>query len=164
VNQDKEALNLWTCPNLLLQKFSAPTFAATTKIDFKVDDDNWQNKKAGLIIMGLDYAYLSINKSTQGYFVELLKCNDAMKGNSEKSIEQKMVSKSTVYFKVNVSEPDAICQFSYSEDGINFTNIGEPFIAREGRWIGAKIGLFCNSTYANKIGGYADIDWFRITK
>jgi hypothetical protein len=24
--------------------------------------------------------------------------------------------------------------------------------------------LFCNSSFGNKVGGYADFDWFRVTK
>jgi beta-xylosidase len=147
-----------------LQKFPAPNFTASTKVEYHVDADVWQNKKAGLVIMGLDYAYLSINKNAQGYFVELVKCNDAMKSSVEKSIEQKNIATSSVYLRVNVIAPTAMCQFSYSEDGTNFTNIGEPFKAKEGRWIGAKVGLFCNSAFGNKIGGYADFDWFRVTK
>ena len=164
VNQDKESIGLWNSPNLLLQKFVAPTFTATTKFDYHVDADICQGKKAGLVIMGLDYAYVSINKNEQGYFIEMVKCNDAMKGGREIVVEQKKVASSAIYFKVNVIAPNAMCQFSYSEDGLNYTNIGEPFRAKEGRWIGAKIGLFCNSAFSSRIGGYVDIDWFRITK
>jgi beta-xylosidase len=163
-NQERDAINLWNSPNLLLQKFPAPNFTATTKVNYHVDGDVWQNKKAGLVVMGLDYAYLSINKNAQGYFLELMQCNDAMKGNNEKSIGQKPITSAIVYLRVNITEPDAICQFSYSEDGIFFSNIGETFKAKEGRWIGAKIGLFCNSTYGSRVAGYADFDWFRVSK
>ncbi len=164
VNQDKDAVNLWSSPNLLLQKFPSTNFTATTKVEYHVDADLWQNKKAGLVIMGLDYAYLSMNKNAQGYFVELVKCNDAMKSGTEKNLDTKTIATPTVYLRVNVIAPAAMCQFSYSEDGVNFTNIGEPFKAKEGRWVGAKVGLFCNSSFGNKIGGYADFDWFRVTK
>lgn len=164
VNQDKDAINLWSSPNLLLQKFPAPNFTATTKVEYHVDADVWQNKKAGLVIMGLDYAYLSISKNAQGYFVELVKCNDAMKAGTEKTVDTKNISSSTGYLKVSVIAPAAMCQFSYSQDGVNFINIGDPFKAKEGRWIGAKVGLFCNSSFGNKVGGYADFDWFRVTK
>jgi beta-xylosidase len=164
VNQDKDAINLWGSPNLLLQKFPAPNFIATTKVDYYADPDIWQNKKAGLVIMGLDYAYISVNKNEQGYFVEMVKCNEAFKAGNEKSIEQKSIANRSVYLRVSVIAPLAMCQFSYSEDGSNFINIGESFKAKEGKWIGAKVGLFCNSGYGDKIGSYADFDWFRIKK
>ena len=57
------------------------------------------------------------------------------------------------------------CDFSYSLDGKRFKKLGNPFQAKEGRWIGAKVGMFCTRP-AIKIndGGWADVDWFRITK
>ena len=42
--------------------------------------------------------------------------------------------------------------------------IGEPFKAKEGKWIGAKVGLFSVSTQKANRGGYADIEYFKITK
>jgi len=38
--------------------------------------------------------------------------------------------------------------------------VGDDFCwqAREGKWIGAKVGLFC---LGGRTGGYADFDWFR---
>lgn len=54
----------------------------------------------------------------------------------------------------------ALSNFSFSGDGKTFAPIGETFTAREGRWIGAKIGLFCLGVDRNP-GGHADFDWFR---
>jgi hypothetical protein len=54
----------------------------------------------------------------------------------------------------------ALCDFSFSSDGQTFVSIGERFKAREGRWIGAKVGLFCLGAIA-MTKGHADIDWFR---
>jgi hypothetical protein len=58
----------------------------------------------------------------------------------------------------------AVCTFSYSIDGISFTEIKDKFTARPGKWIGAKIGLFCTRTTKTNDSGYADVDWFRIEK
>jgi Beta xylosidase C-terminal Concanavalin A-like domain len=65
------------------------------------------------------------------------------------------------YLRVKVSE-GAMCSFSFSADGVNFTNIGNVFKAREGRWIGAKVGLFFNRPAKFNDAGTADIDWFRV--
>ena len=55
-----------------------------------------------------------------------------------------------------------VCVFSYSEDGSNFKTIGDKLIAKPGRWVGAKTGLFCTRTVKTNDSGYADIDWFRV--
>jgi hypothetical protein len=39
--------------------------------------------------------------------------------------------------------------------------MGEHFIAQAGRWIGAKVGLFCVAQDSKQKPGYADYDWFR---
>lgn len=164
INQPKDANNLASTPNILLQKFPAENFAAVTKIKFVEGEFDTDDKKAGLIIMGEDYAYLSIRKKDSNYVVSLTQCSDMLKNTNERITEQKIINTNTVYFKVNVAAPSAMCNFSYSIDGNNFINIGDAFKAKAGKWIGAKIGLFCSANYGCKLGGYADIDWFRIIK
>ena len=39
----------------------------------------------------------------------------------------------------------------------------EPFTARQGKWIGAKVGLFSTAPFG-KDRGWVDADWFRIEK
>lgn len=156
--------NLWNVPNLLLQKFPAADFTATAKIEWNVDRNAFDKKKAGLMVMGLDYAYLSISKNEKSYVVKQVICKDAVNGKDEEITDQRDIKDSVVYLRVTVSSPDAKCQFSYSEDGINFTNLGKPFMAKPGRWIGAKVGLFAVSVPGTRNSGYADVDWFRITK
>uniref|UniRef100_A0AAU6WV92 Beta-xylosidase C-terminal Concanavalin A-like domain-containing protein n=1 Tax=Chryseobacterium endophyticum TaxID=1854762 RepID=A0AAU6WV92_9FLAO len=41
---------------------------------------------------------------------------------------------------------------------------GDVFQARPGKWIGAKVGVYSISAAKATRGGYADFDWFRITK
>jgi hypothetical protein len=66
-----------------------------------------------------------------------------------------------VFLKVTVAD-GAVCRFSYSVDGRTFTSIGDPFTARAGRWVGAKVGLFAAATPAASRTGRAIVDWFRI--
>ena len=162
--QPKDAVNLWPSPNLLLQKFPAPDFTATTKIKYHVDFDVWQNKKAGLLIMGNDYAYVSIQKNDKGYTVAMIVCKDALNGGAEKIIEEKSIAGAEVFLRVNITAPDAMCSFGYSENGTDFINIGTSFKSIPDKWIGSKVGLFCNSAAGTKVAGYADVDWFRISK
>jgi hypothetical protein len=58
--------------------------------------------------------------------------------------------------------PDAMCSFSYSTDGVHFTEAAEPFRAAPGRWIGAKWGFFCNRTRPKNDSGRLDVLQLRI--
>lgn len=162
--QDKNEVNLWQTPNLLLQKFPAPNFSATTKVKLTVEWDIWQTKKAGLLIMGNDYAYLSIQKNEKGFTVAQVTCKNAATNTPEEIMEEQPLTNSSVYLKVSVVAPDAGCQFSYSENGIDFKPIGKVFTAQPDKWIGAKVGVFCTSKPEVRIGSYADFDWFRVDK
>ena len=162
--QPANAVNLWPVPSLLLQKFPAPDFTATTKIKFSIEWDVWQSKKAGLLIMGNDYSYISISKNEKGYQVQQIICLNALNGESEKVVASAPIQTSEVYLRVNVKAPNASCSFSYSEDGVSFKPLGEAFTAKPDKWIGAKVGLFCTSRPDVRTGAYADIDWFRIDK
>jgi len=163
IAQAATTINLWQTPNLLLQKFPAPDFTATTKITWTVDSMNGLNKRAGLLIMGNDYAGLSISRDSQGYQLRQFVCKNAPAGQPETLVKAERLSGPTVYLQVQVSGPDALCQFRFSLDGTQFQSIGAVFQARPDTWIGAKVGLFCSSTNPRR-GGYADFDWFRITK
>lgn len=159
----EDSKNLWTVPNLLLQKFPAPSFTASTKITLYPEDAS-SGKTAGLIVMGTDYATLSISTDEKGYLISQTEAIKAIDGSEEKTNASARLKSNTAYFKVDVVAPDAMCQFSYSEDGKTFKSIGKPFKAQPGKWIGAKVGLFSISTQEAKRGGYADVAYFKITK
>ncbi|MDM1550450.1 glycoside hydrolase family 43 protein [Empedobacter falsenii] len=155
--------NLWTVPNLLTQKFPAPNFTATTKVKLTPEDAT-EGKTAGLLIMGTDYQSLVITNKKDGYYLQLIRAEKAEKNNPEKILSEVKLSTNEVFLKVKVSEPNGICQFSFSENGKKYTSIGEPFQAKPGKWIGAKVGVYSISSQDAKRGGYADFDWFRIDK
>jgi hypothetical protein len=71
------------------------------------------------------------------------------------------VSGSSIVLRV-VVDTGAVCLFSSSEDGILFKTLGQNFSAREGKWIGAKVGLFALASVKGNKYGYVDCDWFRI--
>ena len=157
--------NFWDVPNLLLQKFPAPQFTATTKFTFT---PRAEGEKIGLIVMGLDYAYVSLKKKSDGFHVSQTVCKDADRHMPEKengdvalSISGVSASAITIYLRVSISN-GAVCRFSYSPDGKNFSKIGEPFTARQGKWIGAKVGIFSLAAGQTREMGHADVDWFRI--
>lgn len=68
-----------------------------------------------------------------------------------------------LYLRVSV-QPGAVCVFNYSRDGKTFRRLGDPFTARQGRWVGAKVGIFAQASSRIGNAGYADFDWFRFSK
>ena len=150
--------NFWDVPNLLMQKFPAPEFTVTTRVTFTPHTDD---EKTGLIVMGMDYAYLSVKKKADGLYISQTVCKDAEGHAGEKESAETPLKSNTFYLRVKVSK-NAVCNFSYSTDGTNFSTVGEPFTARKGRWIGAKVGLFAVRTGTTRETGYADVDWFRV--
>jgi beta-xylosidase len=158
VQRPDAAKNLWDVPNLLLQKFPAPAFTATTKLTFRpmaVGD------MAGLLIMGTDYAYIALCKGPDGLAVRQVTCKDADKGQEELEVESRPIDTNQVYLRVKVGE-DAVCRFSFSLDGVQYQQIGDPFVAKKGRWIGAKVGIFTLGSQRPAEMGYADYDWFMV--
>jgi len=154
------AKTYWDVPNILLQKFPAEEFSAVTKLSF---NPSTVNEKTGLIIMGLSYAYVSLINKEDGIYIDYVVCTRADKDTVEHDVILTKVNSLTVYLKVNVAK-GAVCRFSYSEDGEAFQPITMPFNAKPGKWIGAKVGLFCTAKAQTNGNGYVDIDWFRIEK
>ena len=107
---------------------------------------------------------MTVTHDKQGFLIRQTQAIDAIGGTEEEVIAEKRINSNEVIFRVEVSAPNAMCQFSYSQDGKTFTEIGETFRAQPGKWIGAKIGLFSVSAQKAKRGGYADVAYFRITK
>ena len=159
VVQPEGAKNLWDAPNLLLQKMPAPEFTATAKLDFS---HHFDGEKTGLLIMGMDYAYISLEQESGQLFLSQSICKDADKGKAEQVVDKTLLNNNTVFLRVKVTQGGQ-CSFSYSLDGKQFTEFGKAFSAREGKWIGAKAGLFCSRKERMNDGGYVDVDWFRIT-
>ncbi len=152
--------SLWNVPNLLLQKTPARAFTATMKLDFQ-PSSKIQGERTGLLVMGLNYALLSLENTKTGWVLSQNECLQADKGGKEKVNAFVNLPKGTVYLRVQVKD-NATCRFSYSTDGNQFRNLGSEFTLKEGKWIGAKVGTFCTRPVKNNDGGYADIDWFRI--
>ncbi len=154
------AKNLWDIPSILTQKFPAEEFTATVKFLFTPKTNGEQ---FGLVIMGMSYAAVSVEKKEESVFLNYQKCADAEHGKTEAVQEITKIRTGDFYLKVKVVK-DAVCTFSYSSDGKTFTDIADTFKAVPGKWIGATAGLFCTRTQKINDGGFTDVDWFRIEK
>lgn len=164
--------NFWEVPNLLMQKFPAEEFTATAKLKVSAKDDG---QLSGLIIMGWDYSWIGVEKQGEKFLLKQAVCKDAEQGNLEQVSTLAVLEPSRkfeaglfpnyereIYIRVHVDK-GAYCRFSYSLDGKKFTEAGTLFKARQGKWIGAKVGMF-SVTPHGKERGWVDVDWFRLEK
>ena len=152
--------NLHFVPNLLLQKFPAPSFEVTTKIFFHPD---LKDEKSGLVIMGNEWAFLAFTKSGEELKLGIYKGSFFQGNDKTELVESVNMISNECYFKVDV-DSNAVCTFSYSLNGADYVNIGKPFTAVKGTWIGAKVGLFNINPNIKESKGYSDFDWFRINQ
>lgn len=156
----KDYNNLFDVPNLLLQKLPANEFTATTKITF---NSRFEGEYTGLVIMGLDYSFLCLKQEDGKLFLSQKTALKADKKGVESESKRIAIKDKTIYLQVKV-KAGGICNFFYSEDGQKFNSVGESFTAREGKWIGAKIGFLALREGIINDAGSVAIDWFRITK
>ena len=167
--------NFWDIPNLLMQKFPAPEFTATMKVTTVLRNEG---DKAGIVIMGIDYSYLALVKTSTGYEIERMKCENAEQKSLEKELDRIQLSHlkydvkynyltpmeyTELYFRVNV-RANGTCSFFYSMDGKDYQQVGTEFQARQGKWIGSKIGMFIQNKTKATQRSWMDVNWFRINK
>ena len=167
----KEFKNMWEVPNLLLQKTPADKFTATTKLRFTSKDDN---QMGGLIVMGHDYFALMLKRVKNEFLLQLVTCKSADKGTPEQvktiatlkptekdKIDYQPAIHEDIYLRVNVA--DGECNFAYSLNGKKYTAVEGNFKIKEGKWIGAKVGLAAIEPAGKTNRGWIDADWFRVT-
>jgi len=154
---------LYNAPNLLLQKFPAPGFTATTEI---AAAGLGTGDCAGLAVIGYDCAWIGLQTAagggpvlTYGSFGDPRRpVNSGTMRFSQERV------RFPIYLRVAV-DAHALCRFSYSFDGDSFKEFGSPLQASVDRWIGAKVGLFAArpvSPVSAPPWGWADFDWFRL--
>jgi beta-xylosidase len=149
--------NLHPQPNLLLQKLPAPELRAETTLRLAA---RAPGDKAGLIVFGDSYAWIGVESTATGPRIRQMVAKDAHTGGIEVEVASAALGSVSVRLRVDVGE-GARCRFSYSEDGHSFTPLGEVFQATQGRWMGAKVGLFAVAAEA-PARGHADFEHFQV--
>ena len=157
----KEYKNLWDVANLLLQKTPSNNFTATMKLTFR-PCRSYYGERTGLVVMGMNYAGLILENTEKGVTLSQITCIGANKGKPEAVNEQIALENNTAYLRVRFNNNgenikgseggyDLLtrCEFSYSLDGEKFTSIGKTFQAKEGQWIGAKVGMADGKRWTN---------------
>lgn len=173
-----ESGRLYDASNLLLQKFPAENFTATTKVEFVPRKNNGKimpGERAGLVIAGYNLGAIQLVSREDGIYLTQVESLKSNKGGKEKETASlKLDENRPIYLRVivkmtgkkPVKKEDYTSEavFSYSFDGKKFTSFGQPLQMTEGHWIGAKVGLFCVRDWESNDSGWLNVDWFRITK
>ena len=155
------ATSRYDTPHLLLQKFPAPAFTATTALDFS---GARAGDEAGLIVFGESYAWIGLRLTPTGMRLIQMVNVDVKPPEIERESASVTVSGRKVILQTTVAH-GAKCRFAYSFDGKSFTAFGEEFQATAAKWVGAKIGLFASRPppAPSSPEGHADFDFFRVS-
>lgn len=168
----KSNATIWNVPNLLLQKTPADNFTATAKLQLTAKD---QGQMGGIIMMGLDYSALVVKRVGNEFELQQITCHMADKKGEEEvkvlatlkptsvdKIDYQPAIHESVYMRMVVRAGKM--QFFFSKDGKKYEQVGDEFTMREGKWIGAKIGMVAKEPGGKANRGWIDVDWFRVTK
>jgi beta-xylosidase len=160
IPKPKEMNSLWEVPNLLLQKFPSEEFTATAKITFQ---PRFDEEEVDFVVMGMDYSALKLKQVGGKFFLSHTIAKEVDKKGTEKESTPILIQNNIVFFQVQVMQ-NGICTFFYSENGADFKPIGTPFLAKEGKWIGAKIGFVALRNGFINDAGNVKLDWIRFNK
>lgn len=168
----KSNKTIWNTPNLLLQKTPADNFTATAKLRFMAKADQ---QMGGIIMMGMDYSALVVKRVGEKFQLQQITCTKADRGGKESvkvlatldrtgedQVQYQFGFYEDIYLRMTVHEGKV--KFSWSPNGKKFRDVGDEFTMREGKWIGAKVGLVAQEPEGTANRGWIDADWFRITK
>jgi len=178
--------NLYEAGNLFTQKLPSFAFTATAKLTFA---PRAVGERTGLLMFGYNVGWIGLEKFADAVRLVQGTRMEANKFKPENVTVGPAVASGVVYVRLNATPivtPEtaptdrtplwpslsrgkhARVSFSYSLDNRHFTALGKPFVSRQGRWVGAQLGLFAQaptgtlSSTATTVG-YADYDWLRVT-
>ena len=166
--------NLWTVPNLLLKKYPGESFVATAKMQVNCKQ-NSEGFIAGLLVFGYDYNYIGLKKEGDLFCLVQGICHDSYKNGKEtRNIIAGDIPFTTydaglypnmrtdIYLRAHVGAGGKV-KMAYSLDGERFHEIGNEFQSRQGKWVGAKVGIF-STVPPDTERGWINIDEFNITE
>ncbi len=139
-------------PSVLTQKFPAPAFGVTAKVELHAQRDGDQ---VGFGTMGLASNWFGLRQVDGKPRMVLVRC--AQDGKCAEELGE-VLPGAAAHLRMHVTAGARVA-FSYSADGLRYTPLGAPFDATMGRWVGTQIGLFATGA----AGSFVDVDYLRIT-
>ncbi len=146
-------VKLCDVPNLLIQKWPAPEFVITTKLDISELADR---DVAGLVNLGGIYSCLAVKR--YGALKKLVFRKGTWDMDDEIEREYEEITADTIYLQLKV-EKESLISYAYSEDGVHYQTVGEVHETAPGRWVGVKSGLFSINEKGAK-GGCLRAEYF----
>jgi beta-xylosidase len=153
-----EADYVRSAPAILLQKLPAPAFVVNTRVRQAGAHDG---DRAGLILDGMQYAWLGLRKAGAATQLVYTTCTPAKVRCTESTHVVLPSAPAALDLRMEMRE-GGVARFSYSIDGGAFVPVAEPFTVSKGRWVGAQMGLFSTGSQATA-GSWLDVDYFRVT-
>ncbi|GAA2171737.1 MULTISPECIES: glycoside hydrolase family 43 protein [Glycomyces] len=156
-------LDLRHLPHLLGQRLPDGGCRAETTMRL---EDAPDGVMAGLAVVGDDYAWIGLARTPVNAIVicRISEDGEYMRGNGPAMpvpmLDDRVSAEVTVGVEVDA---DGRCQFFAALPGEEPRPVGEPFQAKEGRWVGAALGLFAATAGKEPRGGSAVFDAVRIT-
>jgi len=141
---------LFTAPHVLIQKTPCRVFRVETHLDFSRAEAGME---AGLAVLGLSTAALVLIRGDRKNMLGL-RLDDQL-------VMSKEWQETDITMVLNFGT-GGFCQFGWMENGQVFW-FGTAFQAREGKWIGARVGLFCSAHGPLPLEGHTDFDYFRFS-
>jgi hypothetical protein len=136
--------------HLLLQKFPARAFTVSTVVELATSAAGAPAVLAGLVVVGGGAsACLAVKSAPEG---RRLVCRLG-----DVDVLDWPVMGGVIHLRVRVAA-DGSCVFGYAGAKGIFAELPGVFVARDGGWMGAKVGLF-----ASGAAGYAEFDYFNVS-
>lgn len=178
---------LWNCRNLLLQKFPAESFTLTARLVFRPNPSLRGEEAGFLVMgndyallrftdteKGARLEYVTCQGADKGgeeRSLELAVLSYSWEKQSfpyssgnvpavrypSRAVREVWVKLEVTPKTVTGNVPEAVCRFSYSQDGKRYKTVKEAFTARPEMWIGAKFGFFCNRYAPCNDSGWLDV-------
>ena len=149
------AENFWRARNTLTQRAIGPRSTPTVELDAS---GLQAGDLAGLALLDLPYAWLAVTRDDQDFALEQF---NQLTGKTERM----PLASPHLWLRVECDFLTERAMFSYSDDGIAFRTIGEPFtmVFQLKTFQGVRYSLFAfNRT--GRPGGVADFDRFTVTE
>lgn len=176
--------DLYETGAVLSQKLPGLTFCVNTLMRFA---PLRVGERGGLTVHGINFAWIGLENRAEGVRVVQVHKDDERPGAPIELTSGPVLHQDHIWLKacakparVDVPPPDfkpywpSMLQetrmnvsFSYSLDGVNYAGLGPSFEAKQGRWVGAQVGLFGQAALGTPAAvattvGYAEFDWWKV--
>lgn len=153
-------VNLWHCPQALTQKIVGLAWTADVSLDAS---GLREGARAGLALVGGQYAYAALCKERDGYRLVFAVSMGEDKGETVE--ESRAWPSSCAALRVRLTPTgyaEVSCTFEVSADGERFESVGRPFSPGRHMWVGGRLTLFALPRAGGPDGGFADYGAFTV--